>query len=134
MKNITISLLIVIIIIGAAVLFSGREKKTDVTTVTTGQSSDNVSIIGGQQIIEINAKGGYLPRATTAQAGIPTVIKMKTKNTFDCSSAVIIPALGYRNNLPPSGETLINVPSQKAGTVLQGMCAMGMYGFRIKFE
>jgi len=131
MKNIVISLLAVAVLVGAAVLFTSGDKKTN---TSTGQISNNVSIVDGEQIIEINAKGGYSPRATTAKAGIPTVIKMKTKNTFDCSSAIIIPSLGYRNNLPPSGETLINVSSQKVGSVLKGMCAMGMYGFRIKFE
>ena len=131
MKNIVISLLAVAVLVGAAVLFTSGDKKTN---TSTGQISNNVSIVDGEQIIEINAKGGYSPRATTAKAGIPTVIKMKTKNTFDCSSAIIIPSLGYRNNLPPSGETLINVSPQKSGSLLQGMCAMGMYGFRIKFE
>lgn len=95
---------------------------------------NNVSIVDGKQIIEINAKGGYTPRTTTAKAGIPTVIKMTTNGSFDCSSAVSIPSLNYRKNLPQSGETFIDVPAQKAGTKLQGLCAMGMYNFSIYFN
>jgi len=95
---------------------------------------NNVNIVDGKQVIEINAKGGYSPRITTAKAGIPTVIKMKTNGSFDCSSALVIPSLDYRNNLPLSGETLIDVPAQKAGTKLQGLCAMGMYNFLIEFN
>jgi hypothetical protein len=50
------------------------------------------------------------------------------------SSAVFIPSLNYRKNLQPSGVTEIEVPPQKAGTTLQGLCAMGMYNFTIKYN
>ncbi len=100
-------------------------------TVAQGQ---NVSIVDGKQIITIDAKGGYQPRSTTAKANIPTVIRLNTKATFDCSSAVVIPSLRYRSNLPPSGETSIDVPPQKVGSTLQGLCAMGMYNFAIHFN
>jgi sulfite exporter TauE/SafE len=106
------------------------------TTQQTSSASttDNVEITDGKQIIEIVARGGYDPESTTAQAGTPTVITMITKGSFDCSTAVVIPEINYRANLPLSGETLIEIPPQEKGSVLEGFCAMGMYRFQIKFE
>ena len=100
----------------------------------TQQATNNVTIVDGKQIITINAKGSYSPKITTAKADMPTVIKMTTQGTFDCTSALTIPSLGYRANLPPSGETLIDVPPQKAGAKIQGICAMGMYNFAVNFN
>lgn len=118
----------VIIIIGAIVFTGGSDGPSEQGT------RSNVTMENGTQIIAINAKGGYSPRLTIAKAGIPTVIKMNTAGTFDCSSALVIPNLKYRENLPLSGETLIDVPPQQAGTSMQGLCAMGMYNFTVKFE
>jgi len=112
-------------------LFSGNKNNSN---NGVQQIISNVSMVDGKQIITINAKGGYSPKLTTAKAGIPTVIKMETQGTFDCSSAITIPSLGYRNNLPPSGETLIDVLPQNTGTTLQGLCSMGMYNFSINFN
>lgn len=98
------------------------------------QPANNVSVVDGKQIITVNAKGSYSPKVTTAKANMPTVIKMNTQGTFDCTSALSIPGLGYRSNLPPSGETLIDVPPQKAGATIRGVCAMGMYSFSINFN
>lgn len=100
----------------------------------TKLAANNVSIVDGKQIITINAKGSYSPKMTTARADMPTVIKMNTQGTFDCTAALTIPSLGYRNNLPPSGETLIDVPPQKAGATIRGGCAMGMYNFKVQFN
>ena len=91
--------------IGGAIIFARNGAKTD-----TAVSQSNISIIDGKQIIEIDAKGGYSPSVTVAKADTPTIIKVKTQGTFDCSSALVIQSIGYRANLPPSGETLIEVP------------------------
>ena len=109
----------------------GRDR--DSGNAGTG-GSGNVTVVDGKQIITISAKGGYSPRVTSAAAGLPTVIKMDTQGTFDCSSALIIPSLSYQKYLPPSGETLIDVPPQKAGAKLQGLCSMGMYNFTVNFN
>lgn len=122
--KITISILTAGAVIGGIILFSGGDK----------DSQNNVSFVDGKQVITISAKGGYLPRITTAKAGVPTVMKVSTRGTFDCSSALVIPTLSYRNNLPPSGETLIDVPPQEPGSVLKGLCAMGMYNFQVRFN
>jgi hypothetical protein len=65
---------------------------------------------------------------------MPTLLKINTNGTFDCSSALSIPSLNYQKYLPATGETLIEVPPQESGTTLQGTCAMGMYNFSVKFN
>ena len=129
MKLTVASIILALIFIGGAIIFARNGAKTD-----TAVSQNNVSVADGKQIIEIDAKGGYSPSITIAKANISTVIKVKTQGTFDCSSALIIQSIGYRANLPPSGETLIEVPPQEAGSTLRGMCAMGMYNFSVKFN
>ena len=129
MKLTVASIILALIFIGGAIIFARNGAKTD-----TAVSKNNVSVADGKQIIEIDAKGGYSPSITIAKANIPTVIKVKTQGTFDCSSALVIQSIGYRANLPPSGETLIEVPPQEAGSTLRGMCAMGMYNFSVKFN
>ena len=130
MKTTAISILIAAVLIGSAIMLSGGKTSSD----TASQNADNVSVVDGKQIITINAKGGYSPRVTTAKAGIPTVIKVSTNGTFDCSSALTIPSLSYRSNLSPTGVTDIDVPPQKSGAKLQGLCAMGMYNFSVNFN
>lgn len=130
MKITIISILVGVGLIVGAIFITGNSADTDGIVGTV----DNVSIVDGKQIIEIRAKGGYSPRVTNAKADISTVIKMDTQSTFDCSSALTIPSLGYRNFLPATGETIIDVPPQKAGAKLQGLCAMGMYNFLINFQ
>ena len=129
MNRISISIIAGLVIIGGSIF------------VTTGNSSSQETIpsptatmIGGKQVIEIDAKGGYSPRVTLAKANTPTTIKIKTSGTFDCSSAVTIPKIGYRANLPSSGVTDIEIPPQKPGATIQGLCAMGMYNFQVRFN
>lgn len=130
MRTIVLSLSIVFAaVVVSFVLVSNKEQGAGVAV-----PKDNVSVVNGRQVITIGARGGYLPRLTSAKAGIATTIKMKTSGTFDCSAALVIPALSYRAFLPATGESLIEVPPQKPGSTLQGLCAMGMYGFTIKFD
>ena len=96
-------------------------------------SANNVSIIDGKQIIEITAKGGYLPVKSAAKAGIPTVLRVDTNGTFDCSSSVRIPNMQISKNLPAAGTTDIDLGNPKLG-LLQGTCSMGMYPFEIDFR
>ncbi|OGN31897.1 MAG: hypothetical protein A3I32_02085 [Candidatus Yanofskybacteria bacterium RIFCSPLOWO2_02_FULL_45_10] len=125
MKLIWSAIILGVVIVGA-VLYITRGGVVD--------TKNNVSIVEGKQVIQIIAKGGYSPRNSVAKAGMPTVLKIKTSGTFDCSSALVIPSLSYRANLPMSGETLIDVPTQPVGSTLQGICAMGMYSFSVQFN
>lgn len=129
MKLTVISIIIAGTIIGG-VLILGKDNggKNSVANV------NNVTIVDGRQIIEIKAKGGYSPKISNAKAGIDTVIRVSTSSTFDCSSALVIPSINYRVNLPQTGTIEIPVTMQKTGTKLQGLCAMGMYSFSINFD
>jgi len=129
MKATVISIIIGAVFIGGAIFFSRGGPATE---TPAGQA--NVSVVDGTQIVTIDAKGGYAPRTTVAKANMPTVLMVKTRGTFDCSSALVIPAIGYRENLPPSGETRIELPPQKEGTTVQGLCSMGMYNFSVTFN
>lgn len=132
-KQLAAFIIVVSIITAGAVFFivNGNRSRNPLPAMSSG---NNIVTTEGKQIVEITAKGGYSPRATTAKADTPTVLKVKTNGTFDCSSALVIQSLGYRKNLPPSGETLIEVPPQKAGSILRGVCAMGMYNFEVSFS
>ena len=125
----TYAVLVAVVLIGGALLLaSGSGGAAPEVAV------DNVSVVDEKQIIDLTAKGGYSPQVTEAAAGFPTVIKMSTAGTFDCSSALVIPSINYRGNLPPSGVTEIALPPPVAGSQLQGSCSMGMYGFTINFK
>lgn len=128
MKSTIISVIVTAIIIGGAFIFvrSGSEQPDAVLV-------NNVTVVDGKQIIEVRAKGGYLPRTSVARAGMPTIIRFGTSGTFDCSSSVRIPTMGISKSLPPSGTTGIDIGTPSAGT-LQGSCGMGMYPFEVVFQ
>lgn len=117
---------------GMVAVLRGNRAVSPAATTTSEQS--NVRMENGTQIISIKAKGGYAPRVTTAKANIPTEIRVQTNSTFDCSSALTVAAAGFRENLPPTGETSIALAAQQPGATVQGVCAMGMYAFAVNFE
>ncbi len=127
MKATITSIIVALILIGGAFVLT-RNNNTGQTT-----NENNVSIVDGKQIIEINAKGGYQPRKSIAKAGIPTIIRFNTKGTFDCSSAIRIPSMGISRSLPQTGSVDIDIGNGKLGT-LQGSCGMGMYPFEVDFR
>jgi len=126
MKATITSIIVTLILIGGAFVL---------TRNNTGQTinENNVSIVDGKQIIEINAKGGYQPRKSIAKAGVPTIIRFNTKGTFDCSSAIRIPSMGISRSLPQTGSVDIDIGNGKLG-ILQGSCGMGMYPFEVDFR
>lgn len=127
MKQAIIGILLTItIVVAVVVLTRGSDEQNSVA-----KTSD---VSNGTQVITVTAKGGYSPRQTLARANMPAILKVKTQGTFDCSSALTIPAIGYNKTLPASGETSIDIPAQKPGTTIEGFCAMGMYYFDISFN
>jgi len=133
MKKILISISIAAAIVIVFVLFSNKTPK--VTTYSdTSKETPNVVMENDKQVIEIKAKGGYSPSLSIAKANVPTILRVTTNSSFDCSSALRIPAIGYSKNLPPTGTTDIELPTQAAGTTLKALCSMGMYNFSIQFK
>lgn len=118
----------VILVIGAFVVANKNAAEL------SQAAGSNVTIADGRQIIAITAKGGFSPTMTTAEAGVPSVLRISTNGTYDCSSSISIPSLGYSKNLSPTGTTDIDIPAQVTGTTINGTCSMGMYRFAIAFE
>lgn len=136
MKSTTsITIIIVALIIGGVILFTNQspKNKNSGSGIGTTTSGTNVSIVDGVQIIELAAKGGYSPRRSVAQAGVPTVIRFNTLGTFDCSLAVRIPSLNLNKYLSQTGSTDIDIGTPKAG-IFRGSCGMGMYPFEVDFR
>ena len=129
MKVAIILITIAAILTGGALLLSRDASNSDVS----GQNTSNVTIADGKQIIEVDAKGGFNPLRSVAKAGMPTVLRINTKGTFDCSSNVRIPSMNIFQHLPPTGATEIDLGSQPAGK-LRGMCGMAMFRFEIDFN
>lgn len=125
-----IALVVSATLIGWSVWFvsARQDQGTDPAVAPTA------TIVDGKQIIDITAKGGYSPRVVNAKAGIPTVLRVNTSGTFDCSSSLVIPKLSYQKFLPPSGVEEIVISAEKAQGTLQGLCSMGMYNFQIRFQ
>lgn len=130
MKPTIISILVTIVLIGGALVATRDNSPYE---IDKSLPENNVNVIDGKQIIEIRAKGGFLPRKSIAKANVPTILRFNTQGTFDCSSIVAIPSLGINRTLPPMGTTDIDLGLQKIG-ILQGMCGMGMYPFEIEFQ
>lgn len=106
------------------------------TTKNNSQTivSESTTDEQGSQIVEVNAKNGFTPNYIIAKANQNTILRMKTANTFDCSTSVRIPALNIEKTLPVTGQTDINLGMQPAGKELDVTCFMGMYSFKIKFS
>ncbi len=118
------------LVIGIGIVFLGGSKNN----TETGASAQNVEIKDGIQYITINAKGGYSPKVSTAKAGIPTKLIVKTDGTYDCSASLVIRSVGFQKILAQTGEEIIDLGTPKAGQPLQGLCGMGMYNFSVNFN
>lgn len=132
--NKTVSIIITLaLVVGLGIVFIGGSKSKNNTSEST-QSVQNVEIKDGVQYITINAKAGYSPKISTAKAGIPTKLIVKTNGTYDCSSSLVIHSIGFQKILAQTGEETIDIGIPKAGEPLQGVCGMGMYNFLINFS
>src|SRR3989344_3174159 len=126
MKPLQLALIISATLIGGAMILTLNK-----SSAQSEPLANNVSIVDGQQIIDITAKGGYTPRTSTAKAGIPTILRFHTSGTFDCSSYIRIPSMGVSKTLPSTG--IVDIPVDAKQGSLIGMCGMGMYPFQVNF-
>ncbi len=137
-KNLVI--IVAIVLAAGAIFFALNFKGETFTAISPdkdqdviAQTGNNVLVVDGKQIVVMKAKGGFSPVHSIAKAGIPTILRVETNGTFDCSSIIRIPDMNLSKNLPLSGTTDIDIGVQKIGT-FDGTCGMGMYPFDIKFE
>ena len=124
-KPILISIVVSVLLIGGAFWLA---------TQSGTAASGTATIVDGIQYVDISAKGGYSPRVVTATAGLPTVLRVQTSGTFDCSASLVIPKLSYQKFLQPSGVEEISISPEQAQGTMQGLCSMAMYNFQIRFE
>ena len=120
------------LVIGIGIVFFGGSKNN--TDSTSNQSAQNVQVRDGIQYVTIDAKAGYSPKVSTAKAGIPTKLIVKTNGTYDCSASLVIHSVGFQKVLAQTGEEIIDIGIPKIGQPLQGLCGMGMYNFKINFN
>lgn len=120
------------LVIALGIIFSNGSKSNN--NASKAETVQNVETRNGVQYITINAGGGYSPQISSAKAGIPTKLIVKTRGTFDCSSSLQIRSIGFQKVLPQTGETEIDIGIPKVGKPLQGVCGMGMYNFSINFN
>jgi len=114
-------------IVEYAKVFS-RAFTNDGMTIQTGIGADGV------QNLAVLANSGYFPLQVKARAGVPSVLRVYTDKTYDCSRAFLLPDLKKQAMLPAKGVTSFPIPAQKKGSTLFGTCGMGMYTFEIRFE
>ena len=68
----------------------------------------------------------YNPDTLQLKAGVPYQLRFVTNNVFSCIRSLVFPELGIRENLPATGEKIIQLPALQPGQY-QFTCAMGMY-------
>ena len=124
-KSVLVIITLGIVVAFGIIFYGGAQKSASV---------DNVEVRDGVQYITIDAKGGYSPGVSTAKAGIPTKLIVKTEGTYDCSAALLVRDANFQQMLPGTGETEIDLGVKNAGEKVEGVCGMGMYNFEINFE
>lgn len=129
----TVSIILTLaLVMGIGIILGGGAKNN--INVATNKAVANSELKEGIQYIIIRAKGGYSPKVSTAKAGVPTRLIVKTDGTYDCSASLVIRSLGFQKILAQTGEEVIDIGTPKAELPLQGVCGMGMYNFLIKFS
>lgn len=131
-KNILISVVIGLLIIGGAFYLTTEKPADSVSTSTAVAGNNNVEIKDGVQYVTINAKGGYSPKNSTIKPDMPTKLIVKTNGTYDCSSSLAIRSVGFQKILQSTGEEIIDIGTLAVGEKVQGVCSMGMFNFLVQ--
>jgi plastocyanin domain-containing protein len=127
-KNTLIAITILLIGVVGFIFITGAKNGPGSASVENSQMKDGI------QYITIDAINGYSPVVSSAKAGIPTKLIVKTNGSYGCFSSLNIKSIGYQKLLPQTGETEIDIGTPKAGTPLRGVCGMGMYNFLVNFN
>ena len=128
-KTVSIIIASALVVSIGIIFFAQSGKNPDATAV----SEKNVEMRDGVQYITINARGGYSPKTSTADSGVPTKLVVKTNGTYDCSLALVIRSIGYQKMLSQTGEEIIDLGVLQPNSTIQGTCSMGMYNFKLSF-
>lgn len=118
------------LIVSLGIIVLNGSSRVDTISVSQEQ---NVEVRDGIQYVTIRARGGYMPRVSSAASNIPTKLVIQTDGTYDCSLSLVIQSLKYQKILASTGEEVIDVGTPAPGQSLRGVCSMGMYSFVINF-
>jgi uncharacterized protein len=92
-------------------------------------------VVGSNEVAEIVVENyGYVPELLSLPANQPIELHLVTNDTRSCARAFTIPALNIMEILPQTGDTVIQIPAQSAGTSMQFACSMGMFGGKMVFK
>lgn len=103
------------------------------TATGAGYGTSTNSVLSGQTqsaTITVYATG-YEPNRLKIKANTPTKLTFITKGTQGCSRALVFPTLNVQKILPPTGNTVIDLPPLARGR-LPFSCSMGMFGGEIE--
>lgn len=95
--------------------------------------SQPAAIANGEVILNVT-NNGYLPALISAPANQTLKLTLVSKDTTSCARAFMIPLLNISTLMPKTGQQLIEIPPQKAGTRIGFTCSMGMYTGEIVFD
>lgn len=119
---------------GGLVLEGSPFTLTDVYHVIVGGDGKpvpaTVDASGVQQILIKARNGSYSPGNVTARSGVVSRLTLDTHGTTGCTRSFVIPSLGVEENLPATGQTVIELGTLRPGTI-RFTCAMGMYRGKI---
>lgn len=128
MKNTTIAIIIVLLIITAGILFFEKGQAISGNTVqNTGPNTNQNQNSGNVQKIVLSYENyNYYPQTITVKAGQPVSISLDS-SIQGCLRYLVIPQLNLQKSLPTPSDTLDFTPTQKGAYRFQ--CGMGMgYG------
>src|SRR5262249_25816724 len=72
------------------------------------------------------SSSGFSPSRVMLAAGKPAIVAFERVDAQNCSSAVVLPELGIRRELPPGETTLVSIPAN-GPRELHFACGMGMF-------
>ena len=131
-KNIIISIVVSIAIVIAMFYFLYERPVSVKIANEEILQPQNVEIRDGVQYVTVTARGGYLPRISIVQPGIPTKLIVQTNGTYDCSASLVVREVGFQKILQPTGKEVIDLGIINKGDTIYGVCSMGMYSFQLK--
>ncbi len=89
----------------------------------------------GGKVAQINVENyGYSPEVLILPANQEIELHLVSNGTRSCSRAFVIPAIDIQALLPETGEKVVTIPAQAAGTSIDFMCSMGMYTGVMQFK
>jgi len=80
------------------------------------------------------ANNGYVPNKLIAPANQKVALDLVTNKTTSCARDFVIPSIKFYQLLPTTGRVTVDIPPQRAGTVMRFACSMGMYTGQIVFQ